>query len=133
VKENPSRDLLAFRIETGDSEPMDEQTNAPAATLHRWLTGPRFSMLPIRSARPPRAETFLRVFSAREPKRWNSSFGRVSKRLAPLAPHFVSVTYGAGGNHSGADPCHCRTDRAGDEPGARRSPDLRRCDAARGE
>ena len=67
------------------------------APLQRWLTGPRIGGLPARDLRapvpllsfefmPPRTE-------ASETQLW-----ACVQRLAPLAPRFVSVTYGAGGS-----------------------------------
>lgn len=65
-------------------------------TLQRWLTGARFSALPMRSAghKPPALsfEFFPPRTEALEHQLWTCI-----QRLAPLAPRFVSVTYGAGG------------------------------------
>src|ERR1700691_4987295 len=73
---------------------MDEPTNA--ATLQRWLTGPRFSALPMRSAGQPAPKLSFEFFPPRtevlEQQLWTCI-----RKLEPLAPRFVSVTYGAGG------------------------------------
>ena len=67
-----------------------------ARTLARWLTGPRFCGLPARgAAQPPPLlsfEFFPPPTEALEQQRW-----ACIRRLEPLAPRFVSVTYGAGG------------------------------------
>ena len=66
------------------------------ATLQRWLTGPRFTALPTRTAEHPTPKLSFEFFPPRtevlEQQLWTCI-----ERLAPLAPRFVSVTYGAGG------------------------------------
>jgi methylenetetrahydrofolate reductase (NADPH) len=75
---------------------MDEPSNTSGATLQRWLTGPRFTGLPMRMAGHPAPKLSFEFFPPRtealEQQLWTCI-----ERLAPLAPRFVSVTYGAGG------------------------------------
>jgi methylenetetrahydrofolate reductase (NADPH) len=75
---------------------MDQAIETTSATLQRWLTGPRFTALPMRSAGQPAPKLSFEFFPPRtealEQQLWTCI-----NRLAPLAPRFVSVTYGAGG------------------------------------
>jgi methylenetetrahydrofolate reductase (NADPH) len=69
--------------------PMDKSP----ATLQRWLTGPRFTALPIQPAAHPAPKLSFEFF----PPRTEALEQQLWTCIERLAPRFVSVTYGAGG------------------------------------
>ena len=72
-------------------------TDMTQDTLRRWLTGPRFTGLPMRDAAHP-APRLSFEFSPPRTETAEASLWTCIERLAPLGPRFVSVTYGAGGS-----------------------------------
>jgi methylenetetrahydrofolate reductase (NADPH) len=72
------------------------RTLGPETPLERWLTGPRFGPLPARGAGQPPPKLSFEFFPPRT-EALEAQLWTCIRRLEPLRPRFVSVTYGAGG------------------------------------
>lgn len=72
-------------------------THYAQADFRRWLSGPRIAALPSRDLSAPPPKLSFEFFPPRseglEAQLWTAI-----RRLDPLRPRFVSVTYGAGGS-----------------------------------
>ena len=84
---------LRARPGIGQITRMDQ---ALPGTLQRWLTAPRIGGLPAPAAQPAPLLSF-EFFPPKNEALENQLWACI-RRLAPLRPRFVSVTYGAGGS-----------------------------------
>jgi len=96
--------VLAFARRTGQEVAMMDDDHRPdaaasgggrSATLERWLTAPRVARLPELGTAPPPQLSFEFFPPRTEPL--EAQLWTCIRRLEPLRPRFVSVTYGAGG------------------------------------
>ena len=76
--------------------PTPPRPDPDRATLERWLTGPRFEGLPPRSAALEAPALSFEFFPPKN-EALEAQLWACIRRLEPLSPRFVSVTYGAGG------------------------------------
>ncbi len=73
---------------------------ATLPVLERWLTGPRFAAVPAADAGLPAPALSFEFFPPRSDA-LDAQLWACVRRLEPLRPRFVSVTYGAGGTTQG--------------------------------
>ena len=80
-----------------DSAPTQNPAERPQSSLPDWLSGPRYAGLPhLATTKAPPALSF--EFFPPRTEALEAQLWACIRRLEPLAPHFVSVTYGAGGS-----------------------------------